>query len=641
MLHWLPAIIFLVAGSLLVYRTQDGAGDGPARLFVGLGSAIAASGGVLSLLHQLANPVSWSVAGCVIAAIASRLPRQAVSQPDSSTPSAPRWSLSQRITTLLLGATAVIAAIANAIMIAGTAPGAWDALTYHLPRMALALQNGAYWGGEVNFWAQLAHPIYSTALFVFSAVISGNNEHVTAFWQFAAALVASGSVLRLARLSGAPPAAAWPAALLFFVLPQTIVQGAIVANDLLLAAVTGFAAERILRFARDGRRQHLVWIALAIGLGLGMKLSFLCQIGMLAVVATLAVPARKRLLAPLAIAFAAGILFALPSGYVSNLQRWGSTVGPPEARDIHTFGNRSLGMRARETAVNTIRFATDFASLDGMPRVSTVVVAQHELRRAVMAPLDAVGLDLSTPPGVPGTFIRDRPAFALEFHSYWGIAGLLLIVPAVVMRALSRRERTAWSLAWGVFCFLLLQAASGPYDQFRGRYFLSAATLATPVAAAWFLNDGRLRRAYVLVAVTLAAITGVSSALLRTGAPLITVRYGGSEHRSILSWDRADQLARNRREYAPAIRAFEAAVPSNATVALALPPDSFEYPFFGPRLQRIVVPVGQDNPVEAAPGHVLAFSDRRKTPRQGDVHLGADWWLSGSTTPSSGSTQLR
>src|SRR5262249_29139517 len=160
-------------------------------------------------------------------------------------------------------------------------------------------------------------------------------------------------------------------------------------------------------------------------------------------------------------------------------------------------------------------------------------------------------IDLSTPPGVPGTFIRDRPPFALESHSYWGIAGLLLIIPAVLKSAISRDRRPALALAWGGLGFLVVQAPRGPYAQIRARYLLSAAALATPLAAAWFAGGGRLKHAFVIVAVTLTALTGVSSALLRTGAPLVSVRYGRTEYRSILREDRADQLARNRREYAP------------------------------------------------------------------------------------------
>jgi hypothetical protein len=627
MLPSLSALIFAAAGGLLVWRTNDGASDASARLFVGLACAIAASGGVLSLFHELGSPIAWSLVGMVVMAVAWHVPSPEPIDPGGTAALATRPDAVARLAIAVLGATAAIATIANAVMIVATAPGAWDALTYHLPRMALAVQNGAYWDGPVNFWAQIAHPTYSTALFVFSAVMSAHNEHASAIWQFAAALIAAGCVRRIARLCGAPEPACWAAALLFLVIPQTIVQGAVVGNDLLLAAITAFAVERVLRFGRDDRRSHLVWIALATGLGLGMKLSFVCQIATLGLVAALCAPTRRRAAMPL-VALAVGVLLALPSGYLTNLRRWGSIVGPPVAQATHTFAHMTFGARAHETILNTIRFATDFVSLDGMPRVSPVLAVQHALRQIVMRPVDAVGIDLSTRAGVPGTFIRDRPAFALESHSYWGIAGLLLIIPAVLISAISRERGPTRALAWGTLGFLVVQAASGPYDPFRGRYFLSAATLATPLAAMWFAGGRPLRRAFVMAAVTLSAVTGVSSSLLRTAAPLISVRYRGAEYQSILSRDRADQLARNRREYAPAIRALEATVPANATVAIALPPGSFEYPFFGPHLQRVVRPVGGDGSVEAAPEPFLVFSDARRTPRPGDVHLGVDWWLS-------------
>src|SRR5579859_7515410 len=143
MLPSLSALIFAAAGGLLVWRTNDGASDAPARLFVGLACAIAASGGVLSLFHELGSPIAWSLVGTAVIAVAWCLPSPEPIDPGGDASVAPHPEAIARFAVAVLGATAVTAAIANAVMIVGTAPGAWDALTYHLPRMALAVQNGA------------------------------------------------------------------------------------------------------------------------------------------------------------------------------------------------------------------------------------------------------------------------------------------------------------------------------------------------------------------------------------------------------------------------------------------------------------------------------------------------------------------
>src|SRR6185312_3977997 len=164
------------------------------------------------------------------------------------------------------------------------------------------------------------------------AIVSNRNDHVAALWQLAAALIAAGCVRRIARLCGGGSTVSWAAAFLFLLLPQTVVQSAVVGNDLLLAALTAFAVERVLRYADDRRRSHLAWLAVTVGLGLGMKLSFVCQIGMLAVVAVLAIRTdRRRAGTPVAAALAIGVILALPAGYVTNVRQWGSPVGPPAA----------------------------------------------------------------------------------------------------------------------------------------------------------------------------------------------------------------------------------------------------------------------------------------------------------------------
>src|SRR5262249_43607853 len=153
-------LIFMAAAGLLAWRTNEGASDGPARLFVGLGCAVAASGCVLSLFHRLGSPIGWGIAGISVLSLASGPPGSDGMEPSPDPPPGASGSVG-RFATVVLGTTAVVVAIANAILILGTAPGAWDALTYHLPRMALALQSGAYWDGPANFWAQVAQPTYS------------------------------------------------------------------------------------------------------------------------------------------------------------------------------------------------------------------------------------------------------------------------------------------------------------------------------------------------------------------------------------------------------------------------------------------------------------------------------------------------
>ena len=87
---------------------------------------------------------------------------------------------------------------------------------------------------------------------------------------------------------------------------------------------------------------------------------------------------------------------------------------------------------------------------------------------------------------------------------------------------------------------------------------------------------------------------------------------------------------------------FERLVPARARVATALTPGTFEYPLFGERLTRILIPV---NPFWTASRPIpidtdfLVFSDALIEPHPGDIYLdeqyGSKYYLRASpATPS-------
>jgi len=177
--------------------------------------------------------------------------------------------------------------------------------------------------------------------------------------------------------------------------------------------------------------------------------------------------------------------------------------------------------------------------------------------------------------------------------------------------------------------FLAAQAFSGPYDPFRGRYFLSAAVLVAPLTTDWFERRGRFTRAWLAAAILLTVFSALGAALFRTGAPLVTARARGTVYESLLLKDRATQTTRQRPTYAPAVRRYEEMVPAGAIVADMLPPDSFEYLLWGPRLGRTIVPVAGRALGDAvfSRAQYLVFTPDLLPPAAGDVLLGEDWWL--------------
>jgi hypothetical protein len=96
--------------------------------------------------------------------------------------------------------------------------------------------------------------------------------------------------------------------------------------------------------------------------------------------------------------------------------------------------------------------------------------------------------------------------------------------------------------------------------------------------------------------------------------------------------DRLGQLIRNTPpEYHEAIRKFDQVVPKDATVATYLYVDSFEYPLFGERLTRTIIPINSYDkgllPIPDDAEYLLYVESFPCANFQEDIHLGADWYL--------------
>jgi hypothetical protein len=101
---------------------------------------------------------------------------------------------------------------------------------------------------------------------------------------------------------------------------------------------------------------------------------------------------------------------------------------------------------------------------------------------------------------------------------------------------------------------------------------------------------------------------------------------------NVFELTRLEQLTtRGGSTFLEPLRSFEQLVPSNATVAIYLPPNVYEYPLFGEKLTRHIIPISQtyDNasakPCEA--DYLLYSKSLFQDVSQSDIYLGLDWYL--------------
>ena len=297
---------------------------------------------------------------------------------------------------------------------------------------------------------------------------------------------------------------------------------------------------------------------------------------------------------------------------------------------MHSFEGASPEEILLNGSRNLFRFGFDAVSLDcGIPWEAPRQL-RDELRSALASVVRATHLDLTTDHGARVPFRYQRTLEADEDMASWGVLGFALGLPAVLVVLIRRKGgRRLVALAAAAAVFVLVQAYEGPYDPWRGRYFIVIAPFALPAAGLWIRSRHRVLRAWLAVVVALACGSAALAILFREYAPALAVDPDGHV-RVELAGDRLDQLLARRPELLPDMRSFEQRVDEESTVAVAFREDSFEYPLFGPRLSRRLVPVNPwDRGLQPIPPEVdvLVFMPQVVKPRPGDEQLGPHWWL--------------
>jgi hypothetical protein len=123
----------------------------------------------------------------------------------------------------------------------------------------------------------------------------------------------------------------------------------------------------------------------------------------------------------------------------------------------------------------------------------------------------------------------------------------------------------------------------------------------------------------------------VSAVAFRENSALITTNYFDEPTRSIFTMNRLEQITSNRSDYYKPLAEFERLVPGNATVAVFLHLDSYEYPLFGEYLTRTIIPINSyfkgPQPIPSNADYLLYTKNEYHCPTANDLYLGADWYL--------------
>jgi hypothetical protein len=536
---------------------------------------------------------------------------------------------------LLLAIFSIIAGILNFLLVVIVPPHTWDAITFHLPRMAQFIQNNNLDSFYSPNWAQVVHPKISTLLFLYLYLVFGNSENMTQFAQYVSYWVFVVSVFGISRRMGRDVSQSLFAALVASLLISGLSQADTNWNDMIMAALFGTVIYFLFTFRDTGLYKHLALASLGMGLVFGVKASSLSVIPSVMLIALVATWVRgnygkwmQNLFVFLTAVLISTFMFAVPSGYIENYRVFGSFLGDREVREVHSFIAKPLDYVIKGSVYNLFRYGLNFLSLDGLPPTQPFLKVQEALRFVPLKMVSWAGIDLEDSVAINYFPYENNRAPSLE-TGYWGILGFGMIWISVVWSLFTpRKNPDRFVMALAAVVFLLGLAISGPYDSSRGRYFSICAVFAAPLAAVWLKNKQRIVQIYMIAVILIGGVSAVSAVVLKTTN--FSSSYPDRVESNILFLDRIGQLTYNNfRYYRPMVN-FENRVPKDAVVAVYFFPNTFEYPLYGKYLTRRIIPINsfykgmQPIPEEAqyllyAKGYTCALPD--------DIHLGADWFL--------------
>ena len=517
-----------------------------------------------------------------------------------------------------------VCALVNLALAVALPVSNWDSLSYHLSRVGYWIQNGS----TDHFVTHSERQNYSppNAEFgILSSIIFARAEWPAPLAQYAAYFACLAAVYFTARRLGASDAGALFGALLLGTMTETVLQATVPKNGLVvssfLAASVGFALMGLRPGEAEAvqageRRRALVWSAVALGLAVGTKataLFFLPGLVVAGVVFTLTGRGRGRfrLGALWAVSCACAVLLLGSFNYFRNLSHYGSIAGGERG----TSGMRIAHPSWDAFASNLARYGYHFCDFSGL--LPQQLARELTEARAGLAPpiFESLGITLNSIElnawGRPALFPVDEATRRFdavshlhEDKAWFGPIAFFVGLPLVLVhlvRSPFRRKWAHFSLALMPVVYWLAICALLRYSPWRGRFFLTVAVCAAPFFSTTYMPT-RVRALKHIITWLLVAV-GVSTALTATfcneSKPLVTkvtfaAGFPSQPEASVFDVPRSLLRTRLYPEGYTLLNIPEKRLPRRMRLGLVIGVDDWDWPLFGPRLERTLVLLPRD-----------------------------------------------
>jgi hypothetical protein len=520
----------------------------------------------LSLVDALNQPAYFAAHAVLAAALAALWWLRGHPLPEL--PARPRWS-EVRAAAAAAPVTAALAIAAGAALLfqlyvaIRVAPNTYDSMTYHLAKVGYWLTHETAVPLEDMTVRQSASPPNAEFLQGWTMLASATDRVASTVQTVALAGIAT-AIFAAARFLGCTRAAALGAASIFVLLPQPLLQATSTQNDLVAAVFFACAALFLARGLRDRAVPDLVVGGAALGLAIGTKgtaVIALPSLGLLLAAAAVAYRPPARVLALGAGSVAAGAVLLGSFIYVRNLVETDSISG----------GIREQTPRNDPIPANLLRNSWSFVDAPGTP----MGWADFALTRSAHKVFDDLG-----------GFAFTLDTAVSEDTSGFGLAGMLLVLPLVLVTAFRRRAPPGMRLlAIAALLYLVLFSIVYGNNDWVARVLMPMVVLAAPLLA-------RLRPATLAVAGVLAVVSAMPVLLVNPAKPVLVAEG----EQNVFPKPRIGQqtLQKQKDVYDDtnaAIYAFLGRFPGEHRLAYVGGEDSWVYPYFGRHFDKVLTPM--------------------------------------------------
>jgi hypothetical protein len=320
---------------------------------------------------------------------------------------------------------------------------------------------------------------------------------------------------------------------------------------------------------------------------------------------------------------------------LKNLEVYHHPIGPPTAlkhQSVERAGTpKNLLIQGSR---NVIRYGMDMINLDGFRNWGAGERVNDLMKKPIIKLEKKTNLKLEETTDftiIPFTYHKRFEFF--NANPSFGVFGFSLILPLIllVLLGIVRQGKAFYILGIAFILHFLALSYTAAYDPWKGRYMISTAVYGVPFLSLLFMSPKwsiqGFNFKYLKVYVGLVVVIGGVSAILAVYLNERSLPIAAMGRPAAFDTERIAFQTWARPDITVAYQKFDKIVPQNATVALGTINDDYEYPLWGTKLTRHLIPINpfekgvQPIPKEA---EYLFFAKSVIKPQKGDIRLGTD-----------------